>query len=42
LLFLQIGADSVAAVRAHADQLLKDLAAWEAVAADTRIDPVAT
>jgi hypothetical protein len=26
-------------VRAHADRLLKDLAAWEKVAVDTRIDP---
>jgi NAD(P)-dependent dehydrogenase (short-subunit alcohol dehydrogenase family) len=34
---LQVGADSVAAVRAHSEQLLKDLAAWEGVAADTRV-----
>jgi hypothetical protein len=37
---LQVGADAVAAVRAHAEQLLKDLAAWEAVGSDTTIDPV--
>lgn len=34
---LQLGADSVAAVRAHAEQLLLDLADWEKVALDTRI-----
>ena len=28
---LQLGADGVASVRAHAEQLLKDLAAWENV-----------
>jgi hypothetical protein len=37
---LQLGADAVATVRAHADQLLGDLAAWEKVAVDTRIEPV--
>jgi NAD(P)-dependent dehydrogenase (short-subunit alcohol dehydrogenase family) len=37
---LQVGADSVAMVRAHAEQLLKDLAAWETVAVDTRLEPV--
>jgi NAD(P)-dependent dehydrogenase (short-subunit alcohol dehydrogenase family) len=35
---LQLGADSVDAVRAHAEQLLKDLSTWESVARDTRID----
>jgi NAD(P)-dependent dehydrogenase (short-subunit alcohol dehydrogenase family) len=34
---LQLGADAVASVRAHAEHLLKDLAAWEAVALDTRV-----
>ncbi len=29
---LQVGADSVAAVRGHAEQLLKDLTAWETIA----------
>jgi NAD(P)-dependent dehydrogenase (short-subunit alcohol dehydrogenase family) len=38
---LQVGPDSSAAVRGHAEQLLKDLAAWEQVAADTQIDAVA-
>jgi hypothetical protein len=38
---LQVGADSVAVVRAHAEHLLKDLTAWEKVASDTRIDAVA-
>jgi hypothetical protein len=36
-LSLQFGTDAVASVRAHAEQLLKDLAAWERVAADMRI-----
>ncbi|MDM0074889.1 oxidoreductase [Variovorax sp. J2P1-59] len=35
---LQLGADSVNAVRVHAEQLLKDLAAWERVGLDTRVD----
>lgn len=35
---LQLGEDAVNAVRAHAEQLLADLAAWEAVALDTRIE----
>ncbi|WP_105381790.1 oxidoreductase [Neorhizobium alkalisoli] len=35
---LQLGEDSIAAIRAHAQQLLQDLAAWETVALDTRID----
>jgi NAD(P)-dependent dehydrogenase (short-subunit alcohol dehydrogenase family) len=34
---LQLGADAVAAVRGHAEHLLADLRAWEAVAVDTRI-----
>jgi hypothetical protein len=38
---LQVGADSVAVIRAHAEQLLKDLAAWEKVASDTQIEPAA-
>jgi NAD(P)-dependent dehydrogenase (short-subunit alcohol dehydrogenase family) len=37
---LQLGVDAVAAVRAHAEQLLEDLVTWEAVARDTRIDAV--
>ena len=36
---LQLGADCVASVRAHAEQLLKDLAAWQTVAVETRLDP---
>jgi len=39
---LQVGADSIAAVRAHAEQLLNDLAAWEKVGSDIRIDPKAS
>lgn len=35
---LQLGADSIGAVRAHAEQLLKDLATWEGVGADTALD----
>ncbi|WP_077034139.1 oxidoreductase [Pelomonas sp. KK5] len=35
---LQLGADSVDAVRGHAEQLLKDLAAWEAVGRATGFD----
>ena len=35
---LQLGADAVAAVRGHAETLLNDLASWERVAADTRLD----
>lgn len=34
---LQLGQDAVDAVRAHAEQLLGELAAWEPVAADTKI-----
>lgn len=35
---LQLGADSIGAVRAHAEQLLKDLATWERVGTDTALD----
>jgi NAD(P)-dependent dehydrogenase (short-subunit alcohol dehydrogenase family) len=35
---LQLGEDAISAVRAHAHTLLADLAAWEAVGADTRLD----
>jgi hypothetical protein len=35
---IQVGADSVAAVGAHSEHLLKDLAAWEQVAADTQVE----
>ena len=35
---LQLGADSVELVRAHAEQLLKDLRTWESLALNTRID----
>jgi NAD(P)-dependent dehydrogenase (short-subunit alcohol dehydrogenase family) len=35
---LQLGDDAVDAVRAHAEGLLADLAAWERVARDTRLD----
>jgi NAD(P)-dependent dehydrogenase (short-subunit alcohol dehydrogenase family) len=35
---LQLGADSIGAVRAHAKQLLKDLATWERVGAETALD----
>ena len=38
---LQLGQDAVDAVRAHAEKLLADLAAWEGVAIDTRIDRAA-
>ena len=38
---LQLGADSVAAVRSHAEQMLKDLAAWEKVGLDTQLDAIA-
>jgi NAD(P)-dependent dehydrogenase (short-subunit alcohol dehydrogenase family) len=36
---LQIGADSILAVRAHAEQLLRDLATWEKVGSDVRVNP---
>jgi NAD(P)-dependent dehydrogenase (short-subunit alcohol dehydrogenase family) len=35
---LQLGSDAISAVRAHAEQLLKDVGAWETVALDTRIE----
>jgi len=35
---LQVGADAIASVRAHAERLLKDLAAWEKVGSDIRFD----
>lgn len=35
---LQLGADSVEFVRAHAEQLLADLRTWESVALNTRVD----
>ncbi|OHV76019.1 oxidoreductase [Rhizobium sp. LCM 4573] len=35
---LQLGADAVSAVRAHAEQLLQDLAEWEKVGLDTRVE----
>jgi NAD(P)-dependent dehydrogenase (short-subunit alcohol dehydrogenase family) len=35
---LQLGGDAVDAVRAHSEALLKDLAAWEALARDTTLD----
>jgi NAD(P)-dependent dehydrogenase (short-subunit alcohol dehydrogenase family) len=38
---LQLGADSIGAVRAHAEQLLKDLASWERVGTETAVDAVA-
>jgi short-subunit dehydrogenase len=41
LKLVQVGVDPVAAVRAHAEQLLRDLATWEQVGSDVRIDPSA-
>jgi NAD(P)-dependent dehydrogenase (short-subunit alcohol dehydrogenase family) len=35
---LQLGADAVAAVRAHAQTMLEDLNHWQAVAVNTRLD----
>ena len=35
---LQLGADSMESIRAHAEQLLKDLKTWGAVALSTRVD----
>jgi hypothetical protein len=35
---LQLGADAIDAVRAHSEQLLKDLAAWEGVGRATAVD----
>ena len=38
---LQLGADSIGAVRAHAEQLLEELATWERVGVETVLDAVA-
>jgi hypothetical protein len=38
---LQLGADSVAMVRAHAETLLADLKTWEPVALATRVSETA-
>jgi NAD(P)-dependent dehydrogenase (short-subunit alcohol dehydrogenase family) len=38
---LQLGADAVGAVRTHAEQMLKDIAAWERIALDTGFDALA-
>jgi hypothetical protein len=38
---LQLGADSIAAVRAHAEQLLSDLRKWERVGTETTLDRAA-
>ena len=35
---LQLGADAIGAVRAHAEQLLQDLAKWERVGTETTLD----
>jgi NAD(P)-dependent dehydrogenase (short-subunit alcohol dehydrogenase family) len=35
---LQLGSDSIGAVRAHAEQLLKDLTKWERVGLETAVD----
>jgi len=35
---LQLGGDSVDAVRAHAETLLKDMKAWEAISRATDLD----
>ena len=34
---LQLGADSIGAVRAHAERLLKEMTAWEHVGLDTAV-----
>jgi NAD(P)-dependent dehydrogenase (short-subunit alcohol dehydrogenase family) len=39
---LQVGADAVAAVRAHSEHLLRELAVWKEVAAGTAVDAAAT
>jgi NAD(P)-dependent dehydrogenase (short-subunit alcohol dehydrogenase family) len=36
---LQVGGDSIAALRAHAEHLLRDLATWEKVGSDIRVNP---
>jgi NAD(P)-dependent dehydrogenase (short-subunit alcohol dehydrogenase family) len=38
---LQLGADSIGAVRAHAEQLLKDLTTWQSVGLATAVDAAA-
>jgi NAD(P)-dependent dehydrogenase (short-subunit alcohol dehydrogenase family) len=38
---LQLGADAIAAVRAHAEQLLRDVSAWERVGTQTTLDKAA-
>jgi NAD(P)-dependent dehydrogenase (short-subunit alcohol dehydrogenase family) len=38
---LQLGADSVGAVRAHAEQLLADLKTWEKIGTETAVDSMA-
>jgi NAD(P)-dependent dehydrogenase (short-subunit alcohol dehydrogenase family) len=38
---LQLGADAVAAVKLHAEQMLKDLAAWEKIGLDTQLETIA-
>ncbi len=38
---LQLGTDAVSSIRAHAEQLLKDLADWEPVANANRVDATA-
>jgi len=38
---LQLGTDSVGAVRAHAEQLLADLSNWERVGIETAVDTAA-
>ncbi|MEO6630335.1 MAG: hypothetical protein ABIN13_01395, partial [Mucilaginibacter sp.] len=35
---LQLGEDSVNAIRQHSENLLKELAEWELVAVDTRLE----
>ncbi|GAB4369789.1 MAG: oxidoreductase [Bryobacter sp.] len=37
---LQLGVDAVSSIRAHAETLLSNLAKWEAVALDTKLDPI--
>jgi NAD(P)-dependent dehydrogenase (short-subunit alcohol dehydrogenase family) len=38
---LQLGTDAVSSIRAHAEQLLRDLGDWESVANATRVDAAA-
>jgi len=38
---LQVGADSIGAVKTHAEHLLDELAAWEKVGSDIRVDAAA-